>query len=527
MNAQRLSMREKLGYALGDAAANLVWRGAMFFLAVFYTDVFGLSASSVALLLLLVRMSDGVTDIIMGMIADRTQSRFGKFRPWILVSTPLLGVFMVMTYSTPNLSPGAKLAYAYFSYIGLTLAYTMNNVPYSALMGVMTSDVIERASLASWRFAGAFFGGFIVAVGTPLLLDAFRDGSGNAYQSTMFIFAVLLITLLLITFFSTRERVKSPPTDTTRGQSSWLTFSINMLLAAVPLMAITLFFYYRNWPSAIFFIVSMTGATLFIKRLLNQPRAKLNETQLDIVNLLTNKPWLLLLAVGFLFMMFTGIKAGATAYYFTHYLDLGELQGTASMPSWLRNLNPKNALLSAYLGATMLVSVLGALTMGALIKRIGKRELFIATLILGGGLSCPVYFLGPNDVGTVFGLGVASEFFIAMWPALFFSMLGDSADYSEWKNQRRATGLFFSAGTFINKTGGGFAGALIVMVLASYGYVGTDESSIAYALPAIRSLVSWIPATFALAAAAALYFYPLSQIKMLQIQTDLDARRQT
>jgi Na+/melibiose symporter-like transporter len=127
--AHRLPLYEKIGYSFGDAAANLVWRGALAFLAVFYTDTFGLDALAVGALLLVVRLSDGVTDIIMGMIADRTESRWGKFRPWVLFSAPALGVFMVLTFTTPDLSPTLKLVWAYLSYIGLTLAYTMNNVP--------------------------------------------------------------------------------------------------------------------------------------------------------------------------------------------------------------------------------------------------------------------------------------------------------------------------------------------------------------------------------------------------------------
>lgn len=148
-----LPIYEKIGYAMGDAGANLVWRGALAYLAVFYTDTFGISAAAAALLFLVVRLSDGVTDIIMGMIADRTQTRFGKFRPWILWSTPFLALFMVLCFTTPDISPAAKLFYAYFTYIGLTLAYTVSNVPYSALMGVMTGDDLERTKLSGFRFA--------------------------------------------------------------------------------------------------------------------------------------------------------------------------------------------------------------------------------------------------------------------------------------------------------------------------------------------------------------------------------------
>lgn len=158
----KLAIKEKVGYAMGDAAANLVWRGALAYLAVFYTDTFGLAASAAALMFLIVRLTDGITDIIMGMIADRTQTRWGSFRPWVLISTPLLGLFMVLCFTTPDLNDQGKLIYAYVTYLGLTLFYTLNNVPYSALMGVMTNDDIERTSLSGYRFAGAFMGGLFV-----------------------------------------------------------------------------------------------------------------------------------------------------------------------------------------------------------------------------------------------------------------------------------------------------------------------------------------------------------------------------
>ena len=193
----KIPFYEKVGYATGDAAANLVWRGALAYLAVFYTDTFGLTAAAAAMLFLVVRLSDGVTDIIMGMIADRTNTRWGKFRPWILWSTPFLALFMVLCFTTPDLSDSNKLIYAYVTYIGLTLAYTVNNVPYSALMGVMTASDTERTSLSGFRFAGAFAGGLLVMGFLPDLVAYFGDGNDAlGYQYSMYMFAGILIALM-------------------------------------------------------------------------------------------------------------------------------------------------------------------------------------------------------------------------------------------------------------------------------------------------------------------------------------------
>ncbi|UCD25081.1 MAG: MFS transporter, partial [Gemmatimonadota bacterium] len=157
---------------------------------------------------------------------------------------------------------------------------------------------------------------------------------------------------------------------------------------------------------------------------------------------------------------------------------------------------------------------------------VGKKNLFIISLFLGGLILCFIYFLTPTQIYALFILGISSEFFAAIMPTLFFSMLGDCADYSEWKNRRRATGLVYSAGTFINKTGGGFAGALILIVLAAYGYDGMDEATIAGATVGMKALMSWIPSAFAFVGAAVMLFYPLNDTKMTQIESELVARRE-
>ncbi|WP_304635184.1 MFS transporter [Pseudoalteromonas sp.] len=502
-----LPLHEKIGYAMGDAGANLVWRGALAYLAVFYTDTFGISASAAALLFLVVRLSDGVTDIIMGMIADRTQTRLGKFRPWILWSTPFLALFMVLCFTTPNISPVAKLIYAYFTYIGLTLAYTVSNVPYSALMGVMTGDDLERAKLSGFRFAGAFTGGLLVMGFLPDLVAYFGQGnSAQGYQYTMYLFAALLTILMLITFASTKERVQPALKKQTSLKYELLDLSKSLPFIVLPLLATTLFFYYRELYSGLFFAVTMGLMTIVIRKLLSQDHSKLSGSQQDIVDLLTNKPWLILLGMGFLTMMFNGIKYGVIAYYFKYYVGNELMAGQ-------------------YFIALLVVSIFGALLTGKLAEIFGKRTLFILSLILSALFTIAFFWLPSDNIPLIFALGCSAEFFAAMMPTLFFSMLGDSADYSEWKNNRRATGLIYSAGTFVQKTGGGFAGALVLVVLAGYGYNGMDETTIAQSLEGMKLLMSWLPAAFALLAAALMLLYPLTTEMTEKITEDLAIRR--
>lgn len=513
----KLSILEKSGYAMGDAAANLVWRGALAYLAIFYTDTLGITAAAAAALLLVVRLLDGVTDIIMGMVADRTNSRHGKFRPWVLWSAPFLGLFIVLAFTAPDISTEMKLVWAYFTYIGLTLAYTVNNVPYSALMGVMTPSHEERSVLSGYRFAGAFAGGALVMGFTPQLVEFFGQGDdAQGYQYTMYVFATLLIVLCTITFFTTRERVQS-----TASQAPFLQelkdLSLNLPLIIAPLLAIALFFYsatqspdaelrlnpfYTGLVCAL--ILFITG--YFIKRLIKRPESDTTASQRDLIDLLTNRPWLMILSLGFFTMMFNGIKYGVIAYYFTHYVGEAKLAGL-------------------YFLVLLIVSIIAALVAGYLTRLMGKKRLFIISLGVSGILTSLLLFAGPDSVLYVFIIGGAAEFFAAFMPVLVFSMLGDAADYSEWKHGRRATGLFYSAGTFIQKTGGGFAGALVLIVLGAYGYVGTDPSTIPDTVEGMKWLMSWIPAIFAFVSIAIVAVYPLNTKRMGEIEADLLARR--
>jgi len=503
----KLPFYEKVGYAAGDAAANLVWRGALAYLAVFYTDTFGLTAAAAAMLFLVVRLTDGITDIIMGMIADRTDTKWGKFRPWILWSTPVLALFMVLVFTTPDLSDGGKLAYAYFTYIGLTLAYTVNNVPYSALMGVMTDDDKERTSLSGFRFAGAFLGGLAVMGFTPQLVAWLGAGDDvMGYQYTMYVFAAALVILMLISFTSTKERITPPVSADTNLKSELFDLTKNLPFIILPLLSITLFFYYRDLKTGLFFAVVMVAMWFVIKQLINKNTDQMSGTQRDMVDLLTNKPWLILLGMGFLTMMFNGIKYGVIAYYFKYFIGDELIAGQ-------------------YFVGLLVVSILGALCTSPLSKWLGRKKLFIVSLILSGLFTGALFWAPQGDATYVFVMGCSAEFFAAIMPTLFFSMLGDSADYSEWKNGRRATGLIYSAGTFVQKTGGGFAGALVLIVLAGYGYDGMDKETITNALPGMQLLMSWIPAAFSFTAAALMIFYPITDATQQQMSEDLIKRR--
>jgi GPH family glycoside/pentoside/hexuronide:cation symporter len=440
-----LSVKEKIGYGLGDTAANLVWRTLMIFLPIFYTDVFGLSAAAVGTLLLVCRYWDGITDFIMGLISDRTKTRWGKYRPWILWTALPFGITTILTFTTPDLSYSGKLIYAYVTYSALIIIYTANNIPYAALMGVMSSDPGERTSLSSYRFIFAFLGGLITQ-GLNIYLVAFfgKGDDVKGYKYTMTFFAGLAIIFFLITFLSTKERVKTTP----------------------------------------------------------QKRSSLKE---DVKDLLANRPWIILFFFGILYVAYTTIKYSTLMYYFTYYVG---------------NIN----YATAYMIAGLVAAMIGASTTKTVAGWWGKKRVVNVFMMLGLILSALFYICTPNTIVLIFILGFLGEFFAAPVVALYFSMLADTADYSEWKNGRRATGLIFSAGTVAMKFGSGIAGAFTGWILMAFGYAANVPQT-PEALLGIRLLMSLFPALTALVLIILFQFYRIDEGLLTRIEDDLSRQR--
>lgn len=522
----KLSVGEKIAYALGDASANIAWRGVSTFLLIFYTDVFGLAPAIAGLVLLVGRFTDGIGDLLMGVVGDRTKSKYGHFRPWVLWTAIPLGVTLSLIFTAPDWSYEWKVAYAFITYILFMLIYTANNVPYGSLMAVMTPDDKERTSLSSFRMVGAFAGGMLVQGALLFLVAHFGNVNpsvnveeiGEAKYSVSFSAQedfqnVKFSTsdgIATIQWADSLDVTGNPAQNLVVKAGEQYNFVITGQegLTADDITIIDQSCGYSNsmYLMSIILVLALLVTFRFTRERVAPPAGQKTNIMADLKDLFHNKPWVILLFVGLLFNIYNNIKQGITVMYFQHYVHDQFLAGTYMV-----------CLMLASIGGAMLTTPLGA--------KMGKKNLFIMALVATGLINTLISFCGPQDVSAIFAIGICSEVFAAFLPTLFFAMLGDAADYSEYVNGRRATGLVYAAGSFATKFGGGVAGAIIGLVLGQFGYIGTDPSTYAGAQGGMVMLMSWVPAVIVIVGAAVMLLYPISQSKQSEITQELENRR--
>ena len=440
----KLSLKEKVGYAVGDFGFNLYWASIASFLAVFYTDVFGIPAAAAGTMFLVTKIVDAITDPIMGAVADRTRTRWGKFRPYLLFAgVPMAGA-AVITFSTPDLNEGGKIIYAYITYSFMMVMYTILSTPYSSLSGVLTARSQDRTTLISFRFIAAFVGTAMVNKFTLPLVEWLGQGNETlGWQLTMSLYGIIAAIVFAITFFSTTERIAPPA---------------------------------------------------------GQHTNPLN----DIKDLLNNRPWVILIALAMIIMMTITLRGGSGYYYFAYYVERPDL-------------------ISNYLFVQGIALGVGAAFTPLMTRFIDKTKLLMLLMGIVGVLSIAFYFVPKDAIGLMFTLNILISLALGPKSPLAWSMYADSADYTEWKTGRRATGMTFSAATFAQKLGGALGSAFMLWMLAAIGYVAREAQSDA-SQQGIALLQTVIPGVIAFIAAFVVSFYPLTNEKLEQIQTDLKAR---
>jgi GPH family glycoside/pentoside/hexuronide:cation symporter len=459
MNAEKLSLKEKIGYSLGDTASNLFFQTFIFFITIFYTDVFGISAKAVGTMFLITKIWDAVNDPMMGMIADRTETRWGKFRPYILWFAIPFGLLGVLTFTTPNLSVTGKLVYAYITYTLLMMLYTVINVPYSALMGVITSNARVRTVVSQFRFVAAFIGMIIVQYSVLRMVEKFgRGDEALGWQLAMVVLSSLAIVLLFITFATTKERVKPP-----KGQKTTL--------------------------------------------------------KSDLRDLSRNTPWLLIGGATVFQLTFILIRNGSIMYYFRYFVQDQQVALLGNTYSF-----SYQSMVSTFLLTGSFVTILGALLASWFSNVLGKRSTYAGFLGASGIFAALFYFLHPTDVILMFVFQFFFSFALGPVSVLQWAMYTDTADYSELKTRRRATGLVMSASLFALKLGVALGAAILAWILAAYGYQPNVEQT-ATSLQGIKLAMSFYAAIPALIGAAIMIFYPLTNKMMVKIEEELTARR--
>ena len=463
---QKVSIGEKIGYSLGDGAGNFVFQAVIFFQMVYFTNVMGIDPNKAGTLLFLVMIWNAVFDVIMGVIADKTSTKMGKFRPWILWSALPFGLVFYLTYMTPDVAEGAKMAWATIIYFLLWTIYSVNNIPYSALGGVITGDVVERTSIASYRqvtamAAAAIIQGFFISMVTH-----FGNGNPNAPQGwriTVGIFAGVAVLFHLLTFFTTKERIvpkKEAEASTKEAFSDLL----------------------KNGPWIATFI-----ATLFIFTNLAQ-------------------------------------RGGTLYYYFTNYLNPESLQSFISTFGYrVDDVTAVGKAFELFNMSGMAFTIVGIVLSNRLAKKFGKRNIFVLFLALAT-IFCAVFGLvSPTNTIATFLINIGQTFSFGITIPLLWSMIGDVADFSEWKFNRRATGVVFAGIVFALKFGLGFGQKLNGLFLTQFGYDSHNVTETA--VHGIRLMASYFPAAMFLISIISLLFYKIDKNMEHQIQDELEARK--
>ncbi len=480
-NSQKISVLEKIGYSLGDLAANLVFQTLVTFLAFFYTDIYGLKNDHASVIMLSVGLVAAFAfNPIIGALADRTRSRWGKFRPWILFTAIPLGVIALLAFTTPDFSYKGKLIYAAGTYTLLLLAYAASNLPYSALSGVITGDMSERNSLSSYRFAAVMFAQFFVQVFMlPIILHVGDGDKAAGIESVMTWMAIIGTVLLLITFLTTKERVIPSP----------------------------------------------------------EQESSLKD---DLGDLFKNRPWIIMLTLTILVFVTLAMKGGSYVYYFNNYVDEVALQ--SFIQPILDSLSAvglnffESDVASAGFGlfnaGGIICSMIGIAVSSKLANKFGKRDVFGAALFIATLFIVSFIFYNPEDVRIMFLAQALHMFFYGVTTPILWAMIADVADYSEWVNNRRATAIIFSAMMVGLKAGLAIGGAIVTWILGLYGYVSKDAVAAGQELvqpesvaQGAKMLVSIYPSIPFLIGVALLFFYEINKNKEIQIQEELNIRR--
>lgn len=458
-----IKLTEKIGYGFGDMASSMFWKLFGAYLMIFYTDVFGLPAAVVGTMFLITRIWDSAFDPIVGVVADRTHSRWGKFRPYLLWLAAPFGIIGVLTFVTPDWSPTGKLVYAYVTYSLMMMIYSAINVPYASLLGVMSPNPKERNTLSTYRMTFAYIGSFIA----------------------------LLLFMPLVNFFSGNSK------DLGDQQTGW-----TMAVVVIAILCIILFF----------------GCFAWTKERVKPIKEAQNPLKEDLKDLFKNKPWWILLGAGVAALVFNSIRDGATVYYFKYFV-VEEDYATVSF------FGMSFVLSGLYLALGQAANIIGVVAAAPVSNRIGKRNTYMWAMIIATVLSVIFYWFDKEDLIWMFVFQALISICAGSIFPLLWSMYADCADYSELKTGNRATGLIFSSSSMSQKFGWAIGTAITGWLLGFFGFQANAVQS-EEAISGIKMFLSFLPAVGTILSVVFISMYPLTEKKMKDITTELECKRQ-
>jgi len=461
MNKPTVTLKEKIGFGFGDMASSMFWKIFGMYALFFYTDVFGITAKAAGTMFLVVRIFDALTDVLMGILADRTKTRWGRYRPYLLWFAIPFAMMGVITFFVPDFGQTGKLIYAYITYMLMMTVYSLINVPYASLLGSMSSDPQERNSLSSYRMSFAFIGSFI----TFMLLQP------------------------LINFFAGNETGATVSTE----PKGW-----TLAVATIGLLCSIIFFFCFRWTC---------------ERVKPVNKDENTSVKQDLKNLLQNSPWWILVGTGLAALLFNAIRDGAAIYYFRDYV---KIPYKMTVTGW--------DMTTIYFLVGQAANLAGVMLAPSLSRKYGKKNTYMIAMAFAALFSVFFFFI-PNQIHWVLLLQVLISLCAGYVLPLLWSMFADIVDHQELKTGRRATALIFSSSSMSQKLGWAFGAAITGWILFWFGYNPEIAEQSMNTILGERLMLSLIPAVSCIIAVVGMFFYPLSDKVVKENSEKLDKKR--
>jgi len=469
MDVQKISLKEKIGYGFGDAASSMFWKIFGMYSLFFYTDVFGITAAAAGTMFLVARLWDSFFDVFVGIISDRTKSRYGKYRPFLLWFAIPFAVMGAVTFFAPDFSQSGKLVYAYITYSLMMIVYSLINVPYASLLGAISSDPKERNSLSSYRMSFAFIGSFVTFMLLQPMIDFFSKTFGSAGAA---------------------HAVKSGMSTSPIG---WV-----MGVGSIGMICVILFLLCFSWT----------------KERVVQIESEENVTvKQDLKNLFHNAPWWILVATGLAALLFNAVRDSVAIYFFRDYVRSSyKMTGTG----W--------DMTTIYFLVGQAANLIGVMIAPSVSAKYGKKRTYMIAILIAGILSTGFYFI-PNDITWILAFQFVISLFAGYVLPLLWSMFADIVDHQELITGRRATGLIFSSSSMSQKLGWALGSAMSGWILAVFKYVPDAAQQSSQTLFGEHIMISLMPAVCCVLAFVGMLFYPLSDKRVKEISEQLEVKR--